>query len=151
MKPSRGTRPSQVAGLAVLLVLSSNAPAIAAEGSLRFERLTLPATAVYPAMDGGFQAPTLAVKPSGTTVATNALGVASFGLFVLGGLGFMDAGSKMSDIRSISGTSTAEAYYQGMGKFSTALGFVCYGLAVNTAYQMLRAPSDAPEHPPAVQ
>jgi len=44
---------------------------------------------------------------------------------VIGAVFFWTAGFAMSPLRSISGDSVAEAFYQAMGTFSFGMGFLC--------------------------
>jgi hypothetical protein len=62
------------------------------------------------------------------------LGLAVGGLFLYSGYLIQESGNDLTTLRSQSGTSVAEAYYQEIGRFGIALSYFAYacggGIAV---------------------
>ena len=81
------------------------------------------------------------LEQNNKVVAILAIGVIAGLLFFSAGLKFNKAGSELLELRSKSGTSVAEAYYQEMGQmnkgFSTlsyALGLSVFGICLGVAF-----------------
>lgn len=60
------------------------------------------------------------------------LGIISALLFYTAAVKFANTGEDLSNLRSVSGTSIAEAYYQEIGHYGIANSSLCYGLAFMT-------------------
>lgn len=65
-------------------------------------------------------------------VVTIILGIISCIMFFNAGSKLNDTGQEMKELRSQSGTSLAEAYYQEVGSVSEGLGKLCYAIGVGT-------------------
>lgn len=72
----------------------------------------------------------ITVRNGGNTIASRAVLIVTG---VLTGFGLFIAGYGMSTIRSVSGTSIAEVYYNAMGNGFMALGVLAFGLCLGLA------------------
>ncbi len=61
------------------------------------------------------------------------LGFVSGGLFISTGLKLNKTGKNLTDLRSVSGTSLAEAYYQEIGRYGIAYSQFCYAMGIGIA------------------
>ncbi len=60
--------------------------------------------------------------------------------YVVGAVFLFVAGNRMGEIRSVSGESINEAFYQAMGVFARGLGTVCCAMAFGALTDMLDRP-----------
>ncbi|MDS0525027.1 hypothetical protein NNC19_04985 [Clostridium sp. SHJSY1] len=63
-------------------------------------------------------------------ILTIVLGIASCIIFFVAGIDLGNTGDKMQQLKSQSGTTVAEAYYQDIGSMNKGLGKLCYGLGI---------------------
>jgi type II secretory pathway pseudopilin PulG len=63
-------------------------------------------------------------------IAIIILGILSGVVFFAAGMSINNAGSNMTDLRSVSGDSVAEHYYQEMGEFVKGISLFSYGLGL---------------------
>jgi len=63
-------------------------------------------------------------------VAVIVLGFVSSILLFIAGTQFSESGDRLTRLRSVGGTSVAEAYYQEIGQYGIAYSFFSYALGV---------------------